>query len=338
MIYNIYYFNFNWGNCENWSDYMKLIDTKYGQLKEASSIEFFNNGVLKECMLNEKSELDTVYGVLIPQFEDNGVRRKHKRSVSFYEDGNLKSISLQEQKVLNTPIGPIPAEYVIFYEDGSIKRIFPLDGKLSGYWTEDNEYNLADELSFEFTFGKFSKKVIGIYFYKDGSIKSITFWPKEKIIIDSPVGFMAIRTGISLYPDGKIKSLEPVRPFPVETKIGKINAYDVNPVGVHGDDNSLKFDENGEVTELITSTDTIKITDSKGKTTIFSPGSKPSVIDDEETDVIPISIRFEGDKVIFNDDPQNQYLIDESTFTVELGQLVKENLCSSCESCNGSCS
>jgi hypothetical protein len=314
---------------------MEVIDTKYGKLKDASCTEYFSNGAIKECMLNDKCELNTDYGVLVPQFEDNGVRRKHKKSISFYNSGNLKSISLQEQVVITTSIGLIPVEYLTFYEDGNIKRIFPLDGKLSGYWTEDNEYGLAREISFNFKFGNFSKKVIGIYFYNSEEIKSITFWPKEKIIISSPAGPMIIRIGLSLFPDGIIKSVEPARPASVQTRIGKINAYDVNPLGVHGDDNSLKFDEKGEVVELTTSTDTIKLTDKKGNTKIFEPGSKQSVIDDEETEIIPINIKFLDEKVMFNNDFKKEYLISDCTFTVESGQLAKENLCSSCESCNG---
>ncbi|HEY5561478.1 MAG TPA: hypothetical protein VIK72_06915 [Clostridiaceae bacterium] len=65
-----------------------------------------------------------------------------------------------------------------------------MNGKLTGFWSEDNEYNMSEAFNFDFHFGKFSKKIIGLYFYPKGELKSITFWPKDKIIIEAPSGKM----------------------------------------------------------------------------------------------------------------------------------------------------
>ena len=42
------------------------------------------------------------------------------------------------------------AEQVSFYESGALKRIFPLNGTLSGYWTQEDEAKLATPLTLVF--------------------------------------------------------------------------------------------------------------------------------------------------------------------------------------------
>ena len=59
--------------------------------------------------------------------------------------------------------------------------MFLLDGKLSGYWSEDDEYNLAKTYKFNFEFASFEAKVISLHFYKTEELKSITLWPKERV-------------------------------------------------------------------------------------------------------------------------------------------------------------
>ncbi|HEY5561479.1 MAG TPA: hypothetical protein VIK72_06920 [Clostridiaceae bacterium] len=56
-------------------------------------------------MVDERSELNTSYGVLVPQYEEAGVRRKHISSISFFNNGNIKSISMQEQVKITTTVG-----------------------------------------------------------------------------------------------------------------------------------------------------------------------------------------------------------------------------------------
>ena len=97
--------------------------------------------------------LSTPYGDLAPQYEAEDMGRRQLNPFYFYKNGAIKSVPLQTQTLLRTPVGGIPAELVIFYESGSVKRIFPLDGKLSGFWTAKNEFELAEEMTVESPIG-----------------------------------------------------------------------------------------------------------------------------------------------------------------------------------------
>lgn len=313
---------------------MEEIKTKYGILKGISSIDYYKNGNVKECMLNSINKLESSYGILIPKYEDSGERSKHITSVSFYNNGNLKSISLQNQIEISTPLGILPAEFITFYESGSIKRLFPLNGKLTAYWTEKEEYNLAKEIELNLSVGKIKQKIIGIHFYENGVIKSVTFWPKDNIIINSPLGSASMRIGISFYPDGKLKSFEPNEVTAVKTQIGTILAYDTNAVGIHGDLNSLKFSEGGKIESLITSTDIIEVIDKNKEKKIYGPLLKQSIINENAMDIIPLIIEFSNNKVRFNNNDENEYNINECNFTIKSSSFKINSPCSDCTNCS----
>jgi len=293
---------------------MKEFVTKYGKLKGINNIEFYTNGVIKECKLSEYCEINTEYGVFIPQYDDEEVRHKYKRSLSFYESGNLKSISFQNGTSIETSIGKLPAELALFHENGNIKRIFPLNGKITAYWTEQNEYELSKELDFHFEFGSFKKKIIGINFYEVGVVKSITLWPKDFINILSPYGMIETRIGFSLYPNGAIKSCEPRRQTFINTVIGELHAFNYDAIGLNADTNSLNFKENGTVKSLYTSLDKITIKDASGSSRIHEPGLKPNNFNDKIMDVVPLKIEFCLSKVKIND---TEYNIESNTFFVD---------------------
>ncbi|MEL7596806.1 MAG: hypothetical protein AAGU01_01250, partial [Clostridiaceae bacterium] len=191
------------------------ITTKYGHIKGIYLMDKYPNGNIRDCVLNKPNIIKTKYGDLVAQYEDNDERRKCTLSMSFYDDGNLKSLSLQEQTKIETSLGVLKAEHITFYRNGNIKRIFPLDGKITGYWGEDDEYSLAEEFNFDFSFVKFKQKIIGISFFENEEPKSITLWPKDKVTIESPIGTVEARIGFSLYPDGKLKSFEPYKPLEI---------------------------------------------------------------------------------------------------------------------------
>lgn len=320
---------------------MKLT-TKYGILNGITSTTKYPDGSIKECTVNEFNKLATPYGELVPQYEDSGDRRKNIHSLSFYDNGNLKSISLHEQTKVATPVGIFPAEFITFHENGIIKRLFPLNGKLTGYWTEEKEYELAENFKFYLQVGSFTQKIIGIYFYKDGEIKSITFWPNDVIKIDTPIGSVAVRIGISFYDNGKLKSIEPNNPIYVDTPIGKICAYDIDPVGVHGDRNSLVFKEDGSLQSLLTSSDQIKVTAKNGDEVFYKPDLKMSLSSDVIMQPDPMQIEFFENKVKFNNHPEDVYVIDQFEFAItnSFYKLQNGTSCSgSCSSCNlGVCS
>lgn len=314
---------------------MKNINTKYGALAGITSADYYEDQSIKECKLNIINRLDTPYGILVPQYEDSGERRKHIASVSFHNNGNLKSISLQNQVKINTSMGILSAEFVTFYENGNINRLFPLNGKLTAYWSEKDEGNLAEDVEFNLPIGKFKQKIIAVHFYETGAIKSITFWPKDTVSIDSPFGSVEVRIGLSLYPDGSLKSFEPNTPISIKTEIGIINAYDIDAVGIHGDSNSIKLSAEGTLEALITSTDKVEIVNKNGERKIFSPGLKKSIINEDGMDIIPLNIEFHDNIVRFNNNIAHEYSIDSHTFIIHPSSFNTKSPCATCTACTG---
>lgn len=313
---------------------MEQIGTKYGKLHGVVRAEFYANGTIRQCILNQANEITTSYGLLTPQYTEDGVRRKYAKSLSFYPNGDLKTVSLQEQTPVVTPAGIFPAELLTFYEGERLHRLFPLNGKLSGFWSEANEYALAPELEFDLPVAKFKRKIIGIRFYEDGALRGITFWPQESLRIESPAGFAEIRIGFSFYPDGRLQSLEPLHPLAVETPIGAIWAFNTNASGIHGDANSLVFSPEGRVQSLVTSTDQVTVTGRDGSQIIYQPGLKPSLFHDERMDIMPLAIEFPTGKTRFCHDDAHQYELTQHGFFVRTQPLRPQ---ASCAGCMGDC-
>lgn len=313
---------------------MNEIMKKYKNIKGIYLMDKYSNGTIRDCVLNKRNIIETEYGYLIPQYEDSGERRKCNISLSFYNDESLKSISLQEETGIETSLGVFKAEYLTFYKTGNIKRLFPLNGKLTGYWSEDDEYSLAEKYDFKFSFGKFREKVIGISFYESGEAKSITLWPKDKVVIETPIGSAEARIGFSMYLCGKLESFEPFRPIEVETPIGFIMAYNNQAIGIHADSNSLKFSESGELEALKTSVNEIELIDTDGIRRTYKPQIKTSEIDEMDLDIIPLKIEFHNNKVKFNNE-ENEFNIDQCEFKISKFYFKAEKACSSCSSCSG---
>jgi hypothetical protein len=293
------------------------IQTKYGTIHGISSIEKYKNGSIKECRLNEHNEIKFEHDIFIPQYHNSDFRNKYTKSLSFYEDGTIKSIALENQSGFKTSLGIIPAELVTFYQNGSIKKIFPLNGKLSGFWTEENEYNLAKEFSFEFKFGNFTSKFISLDFYDSGEPKCFTVWPKDNIKAKTPIGELEVRTGLSLYKDGTVESIEPRKPTLIESPIGDLIAYDMNVVGINGSNNSLKFHENGEIKSLLTSYNMVQVKNKSNDIFTFEPKLKPNLFNNNIMDILPLLIEFDCTKVIFNGNSANEFDIEYASFTIK---------------------
>ena len=294
---------------------MKAIEIKYGTLNDAYISGYYSTGEVEGYKLEEKSELDILGYKLIPSYEFPDVRRKEFPSVKVYKNGNIRSILLNESTSITTKIGVFEVEKITFYEDGPINRLFLLDGKLSGYWSEDDEYNLAKTYEFNFEFASFDAKVISLHFYKTEELKSITLWPKERVkLILGGYNFIG-RIGFSLYKSGKLKSCEPFRPTTINTPIGDIEAYDMNAIGIHGDQNSLNFYEDGKIKSLITSGNTITIYNLEGDTIIHSPRKVRIYSNSEVMDTITLTIEFIDDKVII--DGKYGYNIQGNKFEIK---------------------
>ena len=313
---------------------MKGIYIEDGELNGIIRDEAYANGRMKECTLQCRNEVETPYGILVPQYEQEEARRKYTKSLSFYESGSLKSMQLQEQTRIATAAGDLDAELITFYENGSIKRLFPLNGRISGYWTEEDEYGRAKEYEFSLKSGTITARIISVYFYENGEIKSLTFWPQSPVEIASPIGIMEVRSGISFYPGGKIKSLEPKRPVGVHTPIGRINAYSTSVLGIHGDSNSLSFYESGEIKTVTTSTDIIRVVGAEGGKRLFYPVLAPSLLVQDKMEVRPLQLEFIKGRVRMNNCPEDEFSIEESSFFIRQSPGLLKEGCGSCSACS----
>ena len=258
-----------------------------------TNIAYYEDGTVSGLRFNEQNVVLTHAGQLIPYFSEDSPRRKYKASITFQRDGAVKSISLDSQQEIMTPIGDMPAEFVTFYDTGELKRVFPLDGKISGFWSEDDEKSLNIPLSFEFEFATFTAMLSGICFYKSGNIRSVTLYPKEIIKISlGSTATINTRQGFSLYEDGTLQSLEPDEPIKIETPIGMLTAYDPNANGVNADKNSLQLDEQGNITSLITPGDRIHaFRKSDGASYTFLP--KIFYTEDKAAEILPLKVEFD---------------------------------------------
>ncbi|BCZ47486.1 hypothetical protein psyc5s11_35530 [Clostridium gelidum] len=293
---------------------MEIIKTKFGILNDTFVAEYYPTGEVEGYKLEEKSELDILGYKLIPSYGFPDLRKKEFPSVKVYKSGNIKCISLNELTSIKTKMGEYEVEKITFYEEGAINRLFLLDGKLSGYWSEDDEYNLAKTHKFNFEFASFEAKVMTLHFYENCELKSITLWPKEKVNLTLKDYKITGRIGFSLYESGKLKSCEPFRPTTINTIIGDIEAYDVNAIGIHGDENSLKFYEDGKIKSLITSRNTITVTTSEGDTIYHTPKKLRIYSNSEVMDTISLTIEFRDNLVII--DNKYEYDIKENKFEV----------------------
>jgi hypothetical protein len=214
--------------------------------------EIYPSGALKSCLLREPLSLDTPSGPLTALGDAGHIRRKGGKSLSLYPDGTLKSLHLEEQTEIRTPLGPVPAELAVWHPDGAIKRVFPRNGRLSGYWTEKDEAALAWSASLDLPLAKVRGKVISLHFYAGGGLKSLTLWPGERLSLHTPLGSLVCRVGFSLYEDGALRSCEPAAPTPLATPAGLLPAHDPEAAGIHADSNSLQFFPDGRLKALST--------------------------------------------------------------------------------------
>lgn len=198
-----------------------------------------------------RTTVETSVGKLVPFYEISDGRQKNRPSLEYYKSGALYSVYLQEQTKVHAPVGDMPAELVTFYESGSVKRVFPLYGQLSGFWTEEQEYELAKPMTFTIQGKKVSVKPLCIHFYESGRICSITIWSKERMTVHTLYGDITTDLGIEFYETGEIRSVEPV----IGTKLvlpdrGVVYPFNFFRLRMHADNNTLKFDKTGHLTEI----------------------------------------------------------------------------------------
>ncbi|ABL65582.1 conserved hypothetical protein [Chlorobium phaeobacteroides DSM 266] len=296
---------------------MTSVTTLYGELTGIEFRSLFSNGKTDGCLVTKPNLLKTPYGELIPQYEAEDMGRRSTKPLYFYKNGALKSIALQTSTMLDTPAGVIPAELVTFHKNGRIKRIFPLDGKLSGYWSWQNEFALAKPLSLDSPAGKLNAKMIGVQFYESGALKSITLWPGQTLTVATPVGEITVRKGLAFYESGEIRSFEPLKKVELRTPIGRVLAYDNEPNGIHGDINSVQLSVDGSIEAFSTVDHTVSVGLSDEKYELFEPGEKNNVCGDERKVSVPMKVRFHENRVIFHDNPKHSFELEKYRFEIK---------------------
>ena len=317
-----------------------MIQLASGVLAGVESYSCYPDGELLGVKLAEKNMLITQAGELIPAYTETH-RRKNKYSVEFYQRGMIKKIALDAVQEVQTPLGELPAELVMFFETGELKRVFPLDGKISGMWSEQEEKALAIPLSFELPFTTFTAIIGGIAFYRSGVISSITLFPGETVPISTTYGEIMARNGFSLYESGKLESLEPSAPVVIQTPIGALTAFDPNALGVNADINSLAFDEDGRIMALTTVNNRVAAQVENERPLLFAPREVVNPLDGESmiTEGLKISFDYDTDTVQFAEGENSTILlISGCAFTIT-AHFAATLTCSraDCAACSQEC-
>jgi len=295
---------------------MEVLTTKYGKICDYQDLEMHPSGNPASLIFTGRFEIETPVGPVVPLYSVDDHGRQILKPVYFYDNGNLRKAPLQDAAYIDTKYGKLSAEFIMFYKDGFLKKLFPLNGKLSGYWGEKDEYSLSEDLELNLPCGKINAKIINIAFFKNGEIRSITLWPQESVAIKTPAGKMRIRVGISFYEDGAVKSVEPAEPCTVETRIGQIVAYDNDPEGITGDINSLQFDRNGTVTALSTTSNAIKVITPSGEEVMYTPFERESLCTEQVAITVPLHIEWSNETICFNNNFSDTYNLAECSFDV----------------------
>lgn len=278
---------------------MPVITTPFGVLETLPDIEFFPDGSVQSCIAARACPLATPLGPLVPQFNASALRKRQLPAISFHRSGMIRNLPLEEQVTVQTPLGPMPAEQVTFHDNGALKRIFPLNGTLNGYWTQEDEAALALPLTLDTPIGVVEVSPVCVYFSPAGNLRSLTLWPGTVLDVPTPLGGIAARTGVSFFDSGVFRSLEPAHPVAVRTPLGELLAFDQDAIGVCGDQNSLRFCENGALLGLTTSAHAFEVELENGRMKNLTPPLRRHPCDGERMEASPITLEFRPEFVSF---------------------------------------
>lgn len=317
-------------------DEIDTLTTKYGRLIGCGIQNYYPNHQIKEVTITKRNELLTSYGKMIPKYQISEARDKYRNSLSFYSNGNIKSIYLEERVYVNTSIGTINAEFLTFYEDGEIHRVFPRYGQLSGFWSEENEYETESEFHIKLAPCVIDHKITSFSFYQSGELAAVTILSSDQLGIDTPLGRLQGRYGVAFFPSGLLKSMEPAFPIRIKTTLGVATLYDTQAIGVHADKNSLGFDENGQLTSMAIIAETLHVKRDQ-KEVILSPRCVASQIDPEKLEILPLNIDLTPEHIIVRDATKQKHLFERdcNTFVLEPFQQYSCYLGSNCKTCHG---
>ena len=241
------------------------------------------------------NEIKTRYGTFIPYSGEAELRKKNKEPVTYHENGEIASIYFEEIRKVNTPLGEIDAEYLTFYPDGTLKRLFPSYGQISGYWTEEDEYSIAPEAEIALCGRTFRVHPLCIAFYPSGKVKSFTIWNRDTVTVDTKYGEVETNFGFDLREDGKLKSIEPVFGTKLETEKGVIYPFDTDNYRLSAENNSLVFDEKGDIVSVKTLRTGLKVSTGTGIINIRACKSQDPLTGFER--LFPLNINIIGELV-----------------------------------------
>ncbi len=282
----------------------------------------------------------------IPKYSPLDTRSRDITSVEYYPSGQLKSIYLERVHKVKVASGVINAEYVTFYKDGSIHRVFPVFGKISGYWSEAEEKELLQESTISVRGQSFTGLFSCLCFYPSGEVKSLTIWPGESIFITFRKRKVEVRNGISFYNDGAIKSFEPKKPLLIQHVTGSYVAFDPLANGISGDYTSLTLYPDGEVKSLktiLTGINYSPLDSMEGETQqVLLKKLQPQLVmspyDLNEQILIPMKIEFFSDKICITDSFNQSHMLFMQQ--VRKTYQVKGNIkymtggdCNTCKQC-----
>lgn len=278
---------------------------------ESHRISRNKNGNIDTVLVGEKVILETSVGELIPRYTIDKGRRK-EAPVKFYKTGEIKSVPLEESMEIPTSVGNIKTELIIFYKNGALWRAFPLNGQVTGFWTEENEYGLAEAIDISTSLGTIKVKPIYLQFYETGELESILFWPNEQIKINTLVGEVLIHKGICFHKNGNVKGFEPIKEISIESPIGTLKAFDPDPNGIHAESHSVNFYEDGAIQSVITSSNQIIAIKEGTEYKRFSPKIVSSYCHEGAFFISPLKIIFEEDSLSFINDNEPVSKISKS--------------------------
>lgn len=273
---------------------METVTTAYGSLPIAGRPDTYPDGGIKAMYVHGPVALETSLGRLVPQYTIDDSRRMHQPPLTFHANGQVRSLPLETRTVVETPAGAIPAELVTFHANGAVARVFPLNGKLSGYWTEADEARLAEVLRLDTPIGPLASKFVAAAFDAQGMLRSLTLWPGEVVTVPTPVGNAPVRLGLSFHATGELRSLEPARPLETPTPVGKVWAFDPDAVGISGDENSLAFSPAGAVTRIATVRTSLSARLADGSCIEVAPLVRESICGDGDREITPLVLEFDA--------------------------------------------
>lgn len=260
----------------------------------------------------------TSAGVLKARFSELDHRSRDRESIIYYPDGEVRSVYLEGVQMIQTPIGEKPAELITFYKSGKVKRVFPSYGKISGFWSEEEEKDRFPIGTIRVLNTEITARISCYNFYEDGAIKSITLYPGETVEFIWKKKLWKARYGMSFYPGGELAAFEPATTTKVELLNGVFEAYDSMAVGITGDRGSLIFYQDGRIKALKSCTSALC---QIGKTkVVVKPEKIPSPMDIEVSIVMPVLYQF-GDTFIRGTDSHGKEFHLDCTKHLDWGVL-----------------